>query len=131
MAPQLPQVPSAVVISTANTSRSSPATAFPSSINASTSSSRRSEAFCLDRLRVVPELYERLGGGLDKRGRTADVDTRPLRLARADPGQHLGVDASGVSRPAGGPRPHQRVTARRALTAELLELVAVDDVLPA
>src|SRR4026209_1351050 len=130
-APQLPQVAIAVVISTANTSCSNPATAFPSSISGSISASRWSEAFGLDRLRVVSEADERLGHVLDERRRPADVDQWALGGARADLGQHLRVDPAGVARPAGRLRPRQRVDDREAVTGAPLELVAIDDVVPA
>src|SRR6266516_1897986 len=77
-APQLPHVPVAVVISTANTSWSTPATALPSSINSSMSASRRPEPLGLDLLGLVPEVHQRLGHGLDERRRSANVDVRPL-----------------------------------------------------
>src|ERR671919_3039946 len=74
VAPQVLHVAIAVVISTANTSWRRPATALPSSVSASISASRRSEALGLDPGGLVPERHERLGDGLDERGRTADVD---------------------------------------------------------
>src|SRR5436190_5621142 len=91
--PQLPQVPVAVVISTANTSPSMPATALPSSISSSMSASRRPEPLGLDVLRLVSEVHQCLGHGLDEWRRAADVDARLLGWARADLGQHAGVDA--------------------------------------
>jgi hypothetical protein len=50
--PQLPHIMAAVVISTANTSPSMPATALASSINSSISASRRPEPLGLDLLRL-------------------------------------------------------------------------------
>ena len=79
------QVPTAVVISTANTSCSRPATALPSSISSSISASGGSEAFGLDRSRLVSEPHERLGHGLDERRRPAGVETRPLGRRWARP----------------------------------------------
>src|ERR687891_679648 len=107
VAPQLPQVAIAVVISTANTSRSKPAIAFPSSINASASISApsRSEALGLDSLRVVPQVYQRLCHALHERRRAADVNTR-LRV-------------------------RQGVHHRETVAIQPLELVPVDDVVPA
>src|SRR5207248_1273297 len=101
VAPHPAQVPIAVVISTANTSCSTPATALPSSISLSISASRRSEAFGLDRRRIVPEADERRRHSLDERRRAADVDVRALGGIEADLGQHLGVDAARVAAPAG------------------------------
>jgi hypothetical protein len=54
LAPQWSQVPVAAS-SRAEDSCSRPATALPSSMSASISASRRSEAFGLDRVRLVPE----------------------------------------------------------------------------
>ena len=56
---------------------------------------------------------------------------RQLGRARADFIEHLGVHAAHVARPAGRLRPGQRVDDREAVTAEPLELVAVDDLVPA
>src|SRR6266550_3534586 len=100
--PQLPQIMVAVVISTANTSPSMPATALPSSISSSMSVSRRPEPLGLDVLRLVAEVHQRLGHGLDEGCRAADVDVRPLLWARADLGQHAGVDAARVAGQPGG-----------------------------
>src|SRR6266516_860592 len=100
-APQLPQIMVAVVISTANTSPSMPATALPSSINSSMSASRRPEPLRRDVLRLVAEAHQRLAHGLDAWRRAADVAARPLGWARADLGEHTGVDAARISRPAG------------------------------
>src|SRR6266516_1487924 len=100
-APQLPQIMVAVVISTANTSPSMPATALPSSINSSMSASRRPEPLGLDLLRLVPQVYQRLGDSFDEWRRAADVDARPFGWARADLRQHAGVDAARVASPAG------------------------------
>src|SRR5918992_4810840 len=133
VAPQLPQVAIAVVISTANTSRSKPAIAFPSSINASASISApsRSEALGLDSLRVVPQVYKRLCHALHERRRAADVNTRLLVRARADLREHLGVDAARVARPTGRLRVRQRVHHRETVAVQPLEVVPVDDVVPA
>src|SRR5690349_13413904 len=95
--PQLPHVMVAVVISTANTSESMPATAFPSSINSSISASRWPEPFGLDRLGPVPEAHQRLGRSLDERRRAADIDQWPFGRARADLREHLRVDAARVA----------------------------------
>jgi hypothetical protein len=45
----------------------------------------------------VPQLYERLGDGLDEQSRAADVDARPLGRAWADLGEHVGVDPARVA----------------------------------
>src|SRR5260370_41855804 len=66
VAPQLAHIPTAVVISTANTSRRAPAAAFPSSISSSISSSCRAEALGLDPHRLVTELHERVCHCFDK-----------------------------------------------------------------
>src|ERR687895_1419377 len=124
VAPQLPQVAIAVVISTANTSCSRPATALPSSISSSISASRRSEALGLDSSRLVPEVYQRLRHGLHERRRTAHVDARPLGRAGADLGQHLRVDAARLARPTGRLQPRQRVDDREAAAVQPLELLA-------
>jgi hypothetical protein len=77
-APQVAHVPIAVVISAANTSWSMPPTALPSSIRASISTSRRSEALGLDLVRLVADAHERLGHGFHEGGGAA----QSLRLAR-------------------------------------------------
>src|SRR5256886_74015 len=129
--PQLPQIMVAVVISTANTSPSMPATALPSSINSSISASRRPEPLGSDVLRLVPQVHQRLGHSFHEGRRAADVDTRPLGWARADLGQHVGIDAARVAGPAGRLRRGQRVRDGQAVAVQPLEFVAVDDVVPA
>src|SRR6188508_1959559 len=114
-------------MSAPNTSWSRPATALPSSISLSISASRRSEALCLDSLRGVPEVHERFCDGLGERGRTADVDARPLGWARADFGQHLGVDQTRMTSPTRRLRRRQRMHDREAVAVQPLELVAIDD----
>src|SRR5437763_14132512 len=91
VAPQVPHVPIAFVISTVNTSSSRPATAFPSSINASISSSRRSEALDPDPKRLVAERDERLRGRLRERRGATHVDLRALCRHRPHLRQHAGV----------------------------------------
>ena len=123
--------PSAVVISTANTSCRRPAIALPSSISASISASRRSEALGLDPARLVPELDQRLRDRLDERRRAADVDLRPLvrrrrRPRRASPRRRGARSPS--SRAAASGSGCGRRSSRRL---QALELVAVDDVVPA
>src|SRR5205823_14028256 len=122
------QVPTAVVISTANTSCRRPATALPSSISSSISASGGSEAFGLDRSWLVPEPHERLGHGLDERRRPAGEETRLLGWSGRDLGQHLGVDASPAARPPGRLRIGQRVRDREAVAAQVFELVAIDEI---
>src|SRR5438105_7672126 len=113
----------AAVISTAKTSCSRPATAFPSSISESISASCRSEALGLHLSRLVPELHERLGHDLDERRGAADVDVWPLRGARADLREHLGVDAAREASPAGRLGARQRVRHRQAVAVQPLELL--------
>src|SRR5438128_6209173 len=127
-APQLAQVPTAVVISTANTSCSRPATALPSSISSSISASCGSEAFGLDRSRLVSEPHERLGHGLDERRRPAGEETRLLGWSGRDLGQHLGVDTSRVAFPPGRLQIGQRVRDREAVAAQGFELVSIDEI---
>src|SRR6516225_7856240 len=127
-APQPPQVPSAVVISSANTSCRRPAIAFPSSISSSMSPSRGSEAFGLDRWGIVSEPHERPGHSLDERCRSARVETRLPGGRRRDLGEHLGVDTPRVARPPGWLRICQRVRDGEAVAAQPLELIAVDDI---
>src|SRR5215813_8517689 len=98
---QLPHVMVAVVISAVNTCPRMPATALPSSISSSISAPRRPEPFGLDRLGLVPEVYQRLGRGLDERRRAADVDARPFGRTRADLREHRRVDAARIACPAG------------------------------
>src|SRR5260370_2496279 len=129
--PQLPHVMVAVVISTANTSPSMPATALPSSINSSISAPRRPEPFGLDRLGLVPEVHQRLGRSLDERRRAADIDARPFGGARGDPGERFPGDPARVPRPAGRLRHRQRVHDREAVAVQPLEFFSVDDVVPA
>src|SRR5580700_9788531 len=95
-APQSLHIMVAVVISTANTSPSMPATALPSSINSSISASRRPEPLGLDLLRLVPQVHQRLGHSFDERRGAADVDARPLGGARPDFRQHASVHAARV-----------------------------------
>src|SRR5439155_2013059 len=105
---------------------SRPATAFPSSINASISASRRSEALGLDSQRLVAELHEGFCNCFDERRRAAHVDLRPLGRRRPDLRQHLGVDAPRVAAPAGPLRAREGVDHSEAVTVQSLELVAVD-----
>src|SRR6516164_10279821 len=121
-APQVAQVPIAVVISTANTSCSRPATALPSSISSSISASGGSEAFGLDRPRLVTELHEGLGHSLDERCRSTRVETRLLGWSWPDLSQHFGVDTPRVARPSRRLGICQRVHDREAVSAQLLEL---------
>src|SRR5207248_4651753 len=74
--PQPSHTRRAVVISTAKTSCSSPATPFPSVCRSSISASSGSEAFGVDVARVVAQLDQQPRGLLDERGRAADVDVR-------------------------------------------------------
>src|SRR5690348_10286913 len=129
-APQLPHVMVAVVISTANTSESMPATALPSSINSSISASRWPEPFGLDRPGLVPEAHQCLGRSLDERRWATDIDVRPFGGARADLREHLRVDAARIARPAGRRRHSQRVHDREAVAVQPLEFFPVDDVVP-
>src|SRR5882672_6702936 len=123
-------MPTAVVTSPANTSLRSPAAAFPSSLSASISSSCRAEALGLDPRRLVSEAHERLGDGLDERGRSAHE--RQREIVGSDLREQLAIDPPAETRPA-----------RRLLTREgehdlqavrsfavSLELIAIDDVLP-
>src|SRR5262245_3022736 len=98
------QVVRAAVVSNANTSRSRPAAALPSSVEYAflplISSSCCAEALGLDASRLVPEPNQRLGDRLHHRGRTADEyhGRRPGRKPRLV--QHRWIDPSGVTAPA-------------------------------
>src|SRR5262249_32776298 len=103
----------AVVISVPKISCSRPATALPSSMRASMgSASCWSEALGLDLVGLVAEADERLRDGLHEWCRTADVDVWAVAGARADLGQHLGVDPACVTRPAGRLRTGECVSDR-------------------
>src|SRR5262245_1919275 len=131
LAPQWAQVPTAVVISTVNTSWSSPATALPSSMSESISASRGSETLCPDSSGIVPEPDERLCGGFDERGRAADVGARARGRGRADLAQHLRIETTGVSGPAGRLRPRDPVHNCQPVPRQARQLLPVDDVVPA
>src|SRR5918998_6656891 len=72
------------------------------------STSRRSEALGSDAVRLVPELHEYLGGGLDEWRRAADIHGWDLGGARADLGEHLGVHTARIAGPARRLRPLMR-----------------------
>src|ERR671914_869866 len=92
----------AAVTSTANTSCSSPAIAFPSvcSEPASISVSSRSEALGVDTRRLVAELHEQPRRLLDEGRRPAHVHAWPLGRRRPESGEHVAVDAAGEALPA-------------------------------
>src|SRR5690242_540984 len=94
------------------------------------SASRRSEALCLDLVWLVSQTDERVCHGLDERRRSTDVDVRPVLCGRTHLRQHLGVDAARVPAPAVGLRTRECVHDAEAVAREVLELVAVDDLLP-
>src|SRR5260370_22648554 len=91
---------------------------YPSSINSSISASRWPEPFGLDRLGLVPEVYQRLGSSLDERRRATDIDERPFGGAPADLRAPLRVDAARIARPAGRLRHSQRVHDAEAVAVQ-------------
>src|SRR5207247_11143419 len=91
-APQPPQAARATVMSWEKTSLSSPASAFPSTLVAtsSISSPRRSEAFGLDRRRRMTQKHQRAGHGLDERRRSANERRGHRRGRPSHVRQHRG-----------------------------------------
>src|ERR1700675_1365999 len=103
MAPHVAQAPRAVVTSSTNSSRRTPAMALPSSFSCVSSmlvsASGRSESLGLDPRRIVAELHERLRDRLDKWSRTADecqwvFPWRPRHLV-----EHVAIDTPPVPGP--------------------------------
>src|SRR6478609_236891 len=130
-APHAAHVPVAVVTSTANTSCNRPATALPSSMPASISASSRAEAFGLDCSRVMPKPNQRLCHRLDERRRAADVNAWSFGGARSDLREHFGIDAAGISSPPRRLSVRQDVDNAKPASVQAVELLAVDDVVPA
>ena len=76
----------------------------------------------------MAELHERLGHGFDERRGTAEERQREI-LGSLLP-QEIDVDPPRVAGPAGGLRPGERVDDVQTVPGELLQLSAIDDVVP-
>src|SRR3954447_19070865 len=108
-----------------------PPSALPSSHRGSSliSSSGGSESLEVDRVGLVAEADEQVGGSLDKGRRPADEDPWPLRRCGADIAEHVCVDPAREAGPAGGRLARERMMhGEPAAGGEPCQLVAVQDV---